>query len=96
MKHIKNFDNKKIKNYFVCDDIRIDGVSVYKVLGNKMDDLTLKIICRFDNGIKKEHIHNMVYYGNKYENLNIHYETDDLNDAIKKCKIYSITTKYNL
>jgi hypothetical protein len=96
MKHLKTFENIELKRYIICDDIRVDGTSIYQILGDRNRDITLKIIARYNNGVDVGYIRDMIYYGNKYENLNIYYQTDDLDDALDKLKMVDISKKYNI
>ena len=96
MKHLKTFKNIKLKKYIICDDIRVNGTSIYQIVNDKNRDIALKIIMRYNNGEEIRHIPDMIYYGNKYEDINIYYQTDDLDDAVNKLKIIDISKKYNI
>jgi hypothetical protein len=83
--------------YIICDDIRVDGVSIYKVYKYMDNDgLAMKILYRYTDKGEDTFIKDMVYYGNKLENLNIHYVTDDFEDAVKKIPFIYNLSKYNL
>jgi hypothetical protein len=96
MKYLKVFENINLKRYIICDDIRVNGTSVYQIVDDKNSNITLKIIARCNNGIEISHIRDMIYYGNKYDDLNIYYQTDDLYDALDELKLIDISKKYNI
>jgi len=108
MKYIKKYENfdyeeLKVGDYIICDDIRVDGISVYRIRNiSAIAGLALKILYRYDKGEEQllispfNILRDMVYYGNHEENLNIYYHTRNLEDAIDKVPLIYNTNKYNI
>lgn len=97
--------NIKLKRYIICDDIRLGGISIYEIFddyfqhtmkNDNNQNIAIAVIARCNNGVVDVNIRNMMIYGNKYEELNIYYQTDNLNDAIDNLIIIDNSKKYNL